>query len=85
MALLFKIAMLVAMALGNFFSCGEVPAGAPEVAPSYPSNVIRIVIGAPAGVPSDIVGRIIANELGQTEGWRIIVENRIVRFVRAEP
>jgi tripartite-type tricarboxylate transporter receptor subunit TctC len=46
------------------------------IAQSYPSNVIRIVIGAPAGVPTDIVGRIVANELAQSEGWRIVVENK---------
>jgi tripartite-type tricarboxylate transporter receptor subunit TctC len=48
----------------------------PAVAQSYPSNMIRIVIGGPAGGPTDIVSRIIANELGQSEGWRIVVENK---------
>ena len=48
----------------------------PVVAEPYPSNMIRIVIGAPAGTPGDIISRIVANELGQSEGWRIIVENK---------
>ena len=51
------------------------PAAA-AVAQSYPADVIRIFIGSPAGSPSDIVSRIVANELGQSEGWRIVVENR---------
>jgi tripartite-type tricarboxylate transporter receptor subunit TctC len=38
--------------------------------------MIRIVVVSPAGTPPDIVTRIVANELGQTEGWRIVVENK---------
>jgi tripartite-type tricarboxylate transporter receptor subunit TctC len=48
----------------------------PAVAQSYPSNTIRIVTSGPAGTPPDIVTRIVANELGQAEGWRIVVENK---------
>jgi tripartite-type tricarboxylate transporter receptor subunit TctC len=44
-------------------------------AQQFPSNTIRIVAGA-AGNPGDITSRIIANELAQSEGWRVIVENR---------
>src|SRR3954454_14631790 len=45
-------------------------------AQSYPSNVIRIVVPAGAGTPPDIISRIIANELGVVEGWRLVVEDR---------
>ena len=38
--------------------------------------MIRIVLGGPAGTPPDIITRIVANELGQSEGWRIVVENK---------
>jgi tripartite-type tricarboxylate transporter receptor subunit TctC len=48
----------------------------PAVAQSYPSGMIRIVIGAGAGTPPDIITRIVANELGRSEGWRIVVENK---------
>jgi tripartite-type tricarboxylate transporter receptor subunit TctC len=41
----------------------------------FPSQPIRIVAGA-AGNPGDIVSRIVANELGRAEGWRVIVENK---------
>jgi tripartite-type tricarboxylate transporter receptor subunit TctC len=46
------------------------------VAQSYPSSMIRFVTGGPAGSPPDIVIRIVANELAQSEGWRIVVENK---------
>ena len=48
----------------------------PAVAQSYPSNMIRIVVPAAAGTPGDIISRIVANELGQGEGWQIVVENK---------
>ena len=38
--------------------------------------MIRIVLGGAAGTPPDIITRIVANELGQSEGWRIVVENK---------
>ena len=48
----------------------------PAAAQSYPAGVIRIVVGGGAGAPPDIITRIVANELGQSEGWRIVVENK---------
>jgi tripartite-type tricarboxylate transporter receptor subunit TctC len=48
----------------------------PASAHSYPSETIRIVLGGGAGTPPDIITRIVANELGQSEGWRIVVENK---------
>lgn len=59
--------------LGGVLSlCPGLPAGAEP----YPSTVIRIVVPAVAGTPPDIISRLVANELGQTEGWHLIVENR---------
>jgi tripartite-type tricarboxylate transporter receptor subunit TctC len=48
----------------------------PALAQSYPSSTIRIVVGGGAGAPPDIITRIVANELAQSEGWRIVVENK---------
>jgi tripartite-type tricarboxylate transporter receptor subunit TctC len=45
-------------------------------AQTYPSGTIRLVSPSPAGTPPDIIGRIIANELNEAEGWRVIVENK---------
>jgi len=41
-----------------------------------PANAIRIVVPAIAGTPPDVSCRIIANELADSEGWRIVVENK---------
>jgi tripartite-type tricarboxylate transporter receptor subunit TctC len=49
----------------------------PLGAQPYPSNMIRIVVPSAAGTPPDIMGRLIAAELAETEGWRAIVENRV--------
>ena len=48
----------------------------PALAQSYPSGMIRIFVGGGAGTPPDVITRIIANELGQSESWRIVVENK---------
>jgi tripartite-type tricarboxylate transporter receptor subunit TctC len=55
---------------------GLLAAVSPLDAQTYPSSAIRLVSPSPAGTPPDIVGRIIANELNETEGWRVIVENK---------
>jgi tripartite-type tricarboxylate transporter receptor subunit TctC len=49
---------------------------APVGAQPYPSSQIRILVAAAAGTPPDIISRLVATELGQTEGWRIVVENK---------
>lgn len=43
----------------------------------FPSSVIRIVVSAAAGTPPDIISRVVANELAQSEGWRMVVENKV--------
>jgi tripartite-type tricarboxylate transporter receptor subunit TctC len=43
---------------------------------SFPSGIIRLVAPNSPSTPPDIISRIIAKELSQTEGWRVIVENR---------
>jgi tripartite-type tricarboxylate transporter receptor subunit TctC len=48
----------------------------PAAAQSWPSATIRIVVSGGAGAPPDIITRIVANELTQSEGWRIVVENK---------
>src|SRR5262245_59395651 len=45
-------------------------------AQSYPSAPIRIVAPTGPGAPPDVVSRIIAAELGESEGWQVVVENR---------
>jgi tripartite-type tricarboxylate transporter receptor subunit TctC len=43
---------------------------------TFPSGVIRIVVPTTTSSPPDIVARIIATELSDSEGWRVIVENK---------
>jgi len=50
---------------------------APEArAQSFPSKAIRIVVPTSASTPPDIISRVIAAELAESEGWRVVVENR---------
>jgi tripartite-type tricarboxylate transporter receptor subunit TctC len=51
-------------------------AASPIAAQQYPSNMIRVVVPSAAGTPPDIMGRIVSSELGESEGWRVIVENK---------
>ena len=45
-------------------------------AQSYPAKPMRLIVAFPAGGGSDIVGRIIANKLGERLGQAVVVENR---------
>jgi len=47
------------------------PAGAQD----YPSRPITMVVPFAAGGPGDVIGRLLANAMGNTLGQRIIVEN----------
>ena len=40
------------------------------------SNAIRIVVPGGPGSPPDVLSRVVAAELSETEGWRVVVENR---------
>jgi len=43
---------------------------------TFPSGTIRFVAPFSASTPPDIISRIVAKELSESEGWRVIVENR---------
>ena len=42
----------------------------------YPNKPIRLIIGFPPGGSTDIVGRIVAQKLGERLGQTIVVENK---------
>jgi tripartite-type tricarboxylate transporter receptor subunit TctC len=46
------------------------------IAEPFPSNVIRIVVPTAPSTPPDIISRVIAAQLTDSEGWKVIVENR---------
>jgi len=63
-----NLVLIAALAL----SCAALAAAAQ----TFPSNVIRIFVPFSVGTPSDIVSRLIATELLESEGWRFAVEDR---------
>ncbi len=42
----------------------------------YPSGMIRIIVPSAAGTPPSIMARLVANALSESEGWRVIVEDK---------
>jgi tripartite-type tricarboxylate transporter receptor subunit TctC len=42
----------------------------------YPGRPIRLIIPFPAGGSNDVVGRLVANQLGETLGQQVFVDNR---------
>ncbi|WP_076997486.1 tripartite tricarboxylate transporter substrate binding protein [Variovorax sp. KK3] len=52
------------------------PARAQDAAASYPNKMIRIVVPNPAGGTSDVLGRMLAKELGEMFKQPVIVENK---------
>ncbi|HEX3991031.1 MAG TPA: tripartite tricarboxylate transporter substrate-binding protein [Acetobacteraceae bacterium] len=51
-------------------------AGAPADADSFPSRSIRVIVPASVSTPPDIITRIVANALSESEGWNVVVEDR---------
>src|SRR5579872_3418224 len=49
---------------------------APASADNYPTRSIRLIIPFPPGGSNDVVGRIIANQLGEKLGKQVFVDNR---------
>jgi tripartite-type tricarboxylate transporter receptor subunit TctC len=51
-------------------------ASAPALAQGYPSKPVKIVVGFAAGGPTDVIARIIAQDMTASVGQSFIVENR---------
>src|SRR4051812_15332090 len=45
-------------------------------AQAYPTKPIRVVVAYAPGGSTDIAARMIADELGQALGWRVVIDNR---------
>ena len=69
-----KLRALLFGAVGLVFTASA--CCAPAAADDYPSRPIRLIIPFPPGGSNDIVGRIVANQLGQKLGQTVFVDNR---------
>jgi tripartite-type tricarboxylate transporter receptor subunit TctC len=61
-------ALIIAVAMGM--------GGANAQTANWPNKSIRLIVGAAAGGPTDVVARIIANELSAALGQSVVVDNR---------
>jgi tripartite-type tricarboxylate transporter receptor subunit TctC len=66
---------------------GTLAAGVPsaQAQTQFPVKPIRLIVGSAAGSGPDIIGRAMADRLGETWGQRMIVDPRPGRPVRSAP
>ncbi len=64
LGLLSTLAVAASLAMGS------------ALAQEWPTKTIRLLVGSPPGAPSDILARTVAEELGDSLGQPLIVENR---------
>src|SRR6267378_377479 len=64
--------LVAALAAATLF-CAALDAAAQ----SYPQKPVRLIVPAPAGGPTDVPGRLIADGLSGLIGQRIVVENKV--------
>ena len=57
-----------------FATLGLLAAG--PVCAKYPESPIRILVSIPPGGAPDIAARLVAQRLGETLGWTVVIENR---------
>ncbi len=62
--------------LAGVVMAAAIGAPAVAVAQNYPAKTVRVVIPWPPGGTNDIVGRIVAQKLGETMGQQFVVDNR---------
>ena len=51
-------------------------AALPSIAQTFPAKPLRLVVPFPPGGPLDVVGRLIAQQLGERWGQNVVVENK---------
>jgi tripartite-type tricarboxylate transporter receptor subunit TctC len=63
----------VVVACASTLCCAQSAAAATE---SWPAKPIRMLVGFPAGGPTDVVARLVSDRLATQTGQRIVVDNR---------
>ena len=61
---------------GAVLAVAGVVAAAPALAQGFPAKPVRVVIGAPPGGGTDILGRTIAPKLAEAIGQQVVIDNR---------
>ena len=62
---------------GRFFlACIAALAGAAASAQDYPAKPVRLVVGFAAGGPTDVIARVIAQDMAVSLGQGVVVENK---------
>jgi tripartite-type tricarboxylate transporter receptor subunit TctC len=74
MRMVFRSVVLAALALTTCVAA--VAQTNPDAAQSYPNRTIRVVVPLPAGGPTDINIRLIAQKMSEHWGQPVVVENR---------
>src|SRR2546428_1913240 len=57
-------------------ACIAALAGAAASAQDYPAKPVRLVVGFPAGGPTDVIARVIAQDMALSLGQGVVVENK---------
>ena len=52
------------------------PFGLAQAQSGYPDKPMRLIVPFPPGGGTDILGRIVADKLTATAGWKVVVENK---------
>src|SRR5882724_7051322 len=58
------------------FALAALAVAAPAHAQGYPAKPVRMIVAYPPGGGTDIVGRAVAQKLGESLGQSVVVENR---------
>src|SRR5215472_704518 len=72
-----RSSLLAAAVIGCSLAVSSPPLAQPQdLAPSFPSRPLRIIVPFPAGGPSAIVARIIGQRMSEDWGQPVLIENR---------
>jgi tripartite-type tricarboxylate transporter receptor subunit TctC len=66
------MAAVLQLVLAAMLLLGTVPAASAQ---AYPNRPVRVVVGFPAGGPTDVIARIVAQKLSDALGQQFFVEN----------